>query len=528
MKTRLYYSFFISLFLISCIKDDSTMIYPENNPGFSSITITSPTEKLSVDNGEEFVFTPTVKQSVEGKELKYIWTANQIKSGVVGDIFKIGEEATLKYTFPTFGTYRLRLEVQNEDYSAFKTWDIDVRVYDAGYFVVGNDDAGNSNIAFARTLSQTDVLEGKSMTFTTDLINKVNPGYSIKDVIYIRKSIISYGKTDAYLHIFTKEKIYIANPNTFEIFNVINFSQRFPGEYIRKVSIYDTYITGARIFTTKGRIVGYDKAELFVYTPDSWKDKTYDNAYVNLIYTQYSNVNGGEATVDEANSKIWISISYHNNSLPVNNTSGINAAQNNFGDDYRPNIYQNMNILSVFRMNGATNGGTPYNYFALAQDRTDPSKVKFVEFTASYSSGINTVTENSYITSSPLTFKKGMEMVPNARYSSVYYADGGNIYVWYPKSTSPNNQLPSTPSLNIGTGKVITTMSVSYDMKELYVGFYDQNSSNTLKGGLYIYTCSELGVNQNIQPKLKFENITTRPVQILYKSNAWDKPVSFN
>ena len=183
------------------------MIYPENNPGFSSITITSPTEKLSVDNGEEFVFTPTVKQSVEGKELKYIWTANQIKSGVVGDIFKIGEEATLKYTFPTFGTYRLRLEVQNEDYSAFKTWDIDVRVYDAGYFVVGNDDAGNSNIAFARTLSQTDVLEGKSMTFTTDLINKVNPGYSIKDVIYIRKSIISYGKTDAYLHIL-QENLY--------------------------------------------------------------------------------------------------------------------------------------------------------------------------------------------------------------------------------------------------------------------------------------------------------------------------------
>ena len=525
MKNLIY--ILLTGLLFSCVKDMSTMIYPENNPNFSQITITSPTEKLSVDFGQEFTFTPVVTQKIANKQLKYIWTANYVQSGVVGDIVKIGEGATLKYQFPKYGTYQLRLEVQNEDYSAFKTWEIAVRVYDAGYFVVGNDDSGNSNIAFARSLSQTDILEGKELTFVTNLINKANPAYSIKNVVRIVKSIIEYGKTNAYLHIFTKDKIYIANPNTFEIFNVVAFSDMFPGEYIKKVSTFDTYSTATSIFTTKGRLLGYQKPEFLLYRYDTWGDKVLDDAFVNLIYTSGPNVNGGEAMVDYVNSKIWILIFYHNSNLPVNNTSGINASQNNFGDNYRANIFQNTNILSVFRMNGAVYGGTPYNLFALAQDKTDPLKIKFVEFTTSTSTGITIIAENNYTASLPITFKRELEMVPNARYSSVYYADGNKIYTWYPKNTSPNNQLPNTPAITLGTGKVITTMSVSYDMKELYVGFYDQNSSNTLKGGFYIYTCSDIGTNQNLQPTKKFENITTRPVQILYKSTVWDKPVSF-
>ncbi len=514
-------------FLFSCIKDLSTMVYPENDPNFSGITITSPTEQLSVDYGQEFVFTPVVTQKIGSKSLKYLWTANFIQSGTVGELLHIGEGATLKYTFPNFGTYRLRLEVQNEDYSEFKTWNINVRVYDAGYFVIGNDDSGKSNIAFARTLSQTDILEGRELTFITDIVNKVNPSHNIKDVVRIVKSIIRNGRSDAYLHIFTKETIYIADPNTFQIFNVIPFTQNFPGETIRKVSIFDTHIAGAYIFTSKGRLIGYQKPEFLIYRMDNWGDMKFDDAFVNLIYVQGPNVNGGEALVDYTNSKIWMSVNYHNSNLPVNNTSGVNASQNNFGDNFRANTYQNMDILSVFRMNGATTGGTPYNLFAVAKSRSNPLSIKVVEFTTSTSTGITPLNEFTYTSASPVTFKRELEMVPNARFNTVYYADENKIYAWYPKNVAPNNQLPSNPSITLGAGKNITTMSVSYDMRELYVGFYDQNSSNPLKGGFYIYNCSDIGINQNIQPTKKFENITTRPVQILYKSTVWDKPVSF-
>lgn len=525
MKKLIY--ILLTGFLLSCIKDQSVMVYPVNNPNFSMITITSPTEKLSVDYGQEFTFTPVVTQKITGKELKYIWTTNFIQSGVIGDIVKIGEGATLKYSFPKYGTYQLRLEVKNEDYSAFKTWEIAVRVYDAGYFVVANDDTGNSNIAFARTLSQTDILEGKQLTFISDLINKVNPGMGIKNVVRVVKSTITYNRTDAYIHIFTKDKIYIADQNTFKIFNVVNFADKYPGEFITKVSSFDTYLTATALFTSKGRLVGYQKPEFLIYRYDNWGDTFFSDVYVNLIYTSGANVNGGEALVDYENSKIWMSINYHNSNLPVNNTSGVNASQNNFGDNYRANIYQNMNILSVFRMNGATNGGTPYNLFALAQDRTNPLKIKFVEFTTTTSGGIGTITENNYTATSPITFRKGMEMIPNARYNTVYYADGNKIYSWYLRNTAPNNQLPNNPVITLAAGKVITTVSVSYDMKELYVGYYDQNSSNALKGGFCIYSCAEIGLNQNIVPTKNFENITTRPVQILYKSVGWDKPVSF-
>lgn len=503
------------------------MVYPQDNPNFSSITITSPTEQLSVDHGHQFVFTPTIKQKLEAKPLQYKWTANFIESGKVGEIFTVGEEATLRYTFPEYGTYRLRLEVKNEDYSAFKTWEINVRVYDAGVIVVGSDDAGKASIAFARSLSPTDILEGKQQTFMQDLVAKVNPQYNITDFVAIVKSIYVYGSSKAYLHIFTKERIYIANPNTFEIFNVIEFTKQFPGEYIKKVSMYDTYITAARIFTSKGRVLSYDKAELSAYRNDYWGDMTFDNAFTNLIYSQGVNVNGGEFTIDEKNSKIWTTIAYHNGSKPVNNTSGVNASQNNFGDNYRPNIYQNMDILTLFRMNGSTTGGTPYNYFTIATDKSNPLKVKFVEFTTNTTAGISTIAENLYDATAPITFKKNMEIVPNARYNCAYYADGSSIYVWYPKNPAPNNQLPKSASINIGAGKTITKLYLSYDMKQLYVGFYDTNSSNALKGGLYVYDCAAIGQIQNQQPTQKFENITTKPVAILYKSNVWDKPVSF-
>ncbi|GAB1472819.1 hypothetical protein MASR2M69_02600 [Bacteroidota bacterium] len=52
-----------------------------------------------------------------------------------------------------------------------------------------------------------------------------------------------------------------------------------------------------------------------------------------------------------------------------------------------------------------------------------------------------------------------------------------------------------------------------------------KTAATALIGGFYIYNCAEIGVNQSIQPIKKFENITTRPVQILYKSTVWDKPV---
>lgn len=143
-----------------------------------------------------------------------------------------------------------------------------------------------------------------------------------------------------------------------------------------------------------------------------------------------------------------------------------------------------------------------------------------IEFTAGMN-GFETVTKVEF-DCPDATYREGTRLVPNGRYNSVYYADGSNVFVWYPKNVAPNNKFPSKAAFSLGEGKEVTFMRVSYDMRELYVGFYDRNSGETLKGGFYIYDASKIGVTTNLQPTKKFENITSRPTDIIYKSLAWD------
>src|SRR5699024_6587699 len=160
--------------------------------------------------GKEFVFTPEVKQKLD-KKLTYKWAAWPLVDGVKQDSMVIGTKKALDYTFLKSGKYTLRLQVKNEDYSAFREWLLQVRVWDEGYFVVGEDASGNSNIAFARTLSPSDIEAGKKLTFETDLIDEINPELHIKNVVHIGKTTVQYGSSLAYFFIFTKKEIYVAD-----------------------------------------------------------------------------------------------------------------------------------------------------------------------------------------------------------------------------------------------------------------------------------------------------------------------------
>lgn len=518
MKKLLYIMAAMSLFH-SCVKDDSSEIFPKDNPDFSRITITSDVEKLGVDFGQEFEFQPTVKQTIEGKELKYIWSANKYNSvgDVEGNKVNLYEGMPLKYTFEEMGDYKLYLEVQNEDNSVFKVWDLSVRAYDMGYFVAGIDDAGNSNIAFGRALLESEVQEGKKIKFVPNLIGEINEEVDLTNFVYLSKSIIDYGKSDAYVHIFTRDKVHAADPNTFKIFYTVNMSPQYPDEYIEQVSINDTHLSTATLFTSKNRFLAYKKTEFGLFQQGLYEGHTFDSGYTNFINTAWENMNNGEAGVDEEKSKIWM---YVVNGGMINNTSGI--YDDGFPDNTKPNIYEGYNIINVMRMNGDQWMGNPRNFFAIATKKDDPNSVRLVEFTAFSPGGFSNVTVEEYRSETPITYRKGMQIVPNARYNSVYYANENNIYLWYPKNSSPNNRLPVQGTIDVGSGKEVTTMSVSFDMKQLYVGVYDRNSPNALKGSFYIYSAKDIGIVPNLQPIEKYENITTRPVQILYKSNKQD------
>lgn len=500
---------------IGCTKDDSTSIYPSQNPNFSHITITSPTDELSVDFGETLTFTPSISQTIASKELAYEWTANEILDGGYGEQFVCGNSETLSYQFPSMSNYRLRLEVKNEDGSEFKEWKVACRAYDEGYFVVGQ----NGDVAFGRDLSATDILEGKSLTFLSDIIAKINPGYDFSNILLVCKSIISYGKTAANLHIFTDKHIYVADPITFEIFMDLNFQDVFPGEKIVGVSCMDTYLTAGYLFTDAHRMVCYDKAEFLIYPSDSRSNLYTTTAYMNLFSKANVNLNISEVWVDEEKSKVWTQISYYGTG-PVSNTTGVES----FVEDERENEYEGFDILAVTKMNGNTYKGHNIDYFTIAQDKKDEKHMKIIEWTGAYGKGIYSIDTNEYTGEAAPTFKKGAPLMPNGLYGVMYYGDGSKIYQWYPINAAPENQLPTKAAIDLGAGKKVTCFGLSVDYKQLYVGFYDENSSAALKGGMYIYDCSQIGVKSDIQPIEKYENISSKPVQVSHKSLKWDNP----
>ncbi|GAB1472820.1 hypothetical protein MASR2M69_02610 [Bacteroidota bacterium] len=107
-----------------------------------------------------------------------------------------------------------------------------------------------------------------------------------------------------------------------------------------------------------------------------------------------------------------------------------------------------------------SNGGTPYNLFTVAKDRSNPLSIKVVEFTTSTSTGITPVNEFTYTSANPVTYRREMEMVPNARYSTVYYADGNKIFAWYPKIHLLTISCQTILAITLSSWKSITTMSV--------------------------------------------------------------------
>lgn len=516
MRTQFILLVLLITTLLACEKDDSLLLYPSQNPNFSTISIDSPMDTLSVDFGTEFTFTPQVEQEIE-KELQFKWVAWPLRNGVKQDSSVVGFDKTLRHTFAQNGEYALRLEAKNEDYSAIKEWLLQVRIWDEGFFVVGQDGSGNSNIAFARKLSSSDIAQGKTLSFETDLINRINPDLGIRDVVHIGKSVLTYGDPLAYVFIFSKDRIFVADANTLEVFNVIDFSGQFSGETIKKVSIDDWYSSNVMIFTDQGHTYVMNKFEQSVYHSPQFQGQ-FEDLVGNLITTAYSNQTISTQWVDYSTSKIWETIFYHGAGGPVNQTTGKTSP---YLDDQVENPLKDYNIQSVGRMNGDITLAQSTNYFAVATHKEDPLKVRVWEYITDYAAGFSEVAVRDYTASAELSLPARQQMVPNARFGrSFYYFNGPNIYKWNPYNLAPNNQLPTNPAITLDGDKVVTTMTLSYDMRQLYVGFYDPSSGEELKGGMLIYNCADIGLNSNIAPVASFENITYKPTQILYKSFA--------
>ncbi len=515
----------VLLFAYSCVKDDSSMIYPSQNDEFSQITISSPTDTLSVDFGSTFIFSPEIKQKIEGRELTYKWSANKMEGlnlDVPGDVFSIGEEATLNYIFEENGTYRIRLEVSNSSYSEIKTWTVMVRLYDEGIFVVGSNDAGECSFAFARTLTATDIVDGVELAFATNVLKTVNPEYEIKDVIRVHKRVAAYNSRVPTLVIFCKDKIFSADGDSFKIFREVDVPSALNGERLAGVNIEDGYQQTVPVFTDAGNSYYYSAVE-FVFSKSTLLLDGYDEVYTNLVTAYWSNTNNNCVWVTKTPElKLWVQGGYYQGYKPQSNIHNIESP---YEDNARPNTLVGRELLNICQMNGNGGYGQTYYGYAITASESNSKDISIIEFTVS---GTLAISKNiDYISDSEITYKKGAPMQANGRYGWIAYSNEDKVYCWYPENPSPNDRLPTTHAFELGAGKEVTAINVSYDMRELYVAFYDHNSTNELKGGLYIYSAGDVGIINNLQPTKKFENITTKPIQIGYKAYSLGKYISY-
>ncbi len=506
---------FITILLVGCAEDDSTLLYPGDNPNFSMISISSPTDTLSVDAGDVLNFTPVVSQLVDSKDLEYIWSTIGGKGMPQTDSLRVGFEKELSYTFPEAGSYFLRLEVKNEDYSVFKTWHVDVRLQDEGLMIIGEDDGGEMMMSFARKLSETDLLEGKELSFVTDVLKNVNPNLKVTDVVRVIKTQTGYSLRAHYIFIFTKTHIYIVDGRTFNLINTVNFSDQFNGETIESISsAFEPYRT-VQIFTSAGRIVLFDKRQFLAYPSSQYEGYTFEAMLPDMDYVYRGSETAGFLNVNYSESKLYNFYIWYGTNRLMNNTTGIPEGGTEWTDNVKPNEYEGRDIIGVSRMLGDSYS-IPIDFVSISLNKADATKVKVVRFGLGFRDGSFTNVGEPYVyNTSNLTYVPHSEITPNGRYNCFYYFNENNIYKWNP-FTASNMALPETPSVTLDGDKEITCMSISWDMKELYVGFYDPSATGELKGGMYVYDAGEIGLDADLQPIQKFEGVSTKPKQVFY------------
>lgn len=456
----------ISILLIawgftSCIKDHTT----DADPMFSSITILSDYDTLSVNLSEPLVY--SVKIDQEGKTLPvaYEWayatynTNDKTGYPAKDSLRVISNEAELRYTFRKLGTYYLRLKVDNGEAIAFKGFVLNVSTpYDEGITILSEDAAGKPRVSFMKTLSRQEIDAGIKQEFVTDVLTKENPDITIGACT----DLAQYGN---YLLLAEKDKglIYKLNAKTFGVM------------YENKV---------------REIVPGFTCIELAGSGTKNWMITADGNAY------RYDLVLDEVLVIDQAlgldiegyhwgySSSYQYFLNYTNSMIY---SPGVNLSTSGTS-------FKDYHILGLVHY-------TITKLYTITVSRDDPSKG--VVFTSSGSFKNPKVLIN--FDAKDLKLDRHSTILYSSVYKYAYYNYGKGIYRW-----NCTGQLPNVPIVELTGNKEITALDMDPEKKLLYVCFVD-NDRTDLKGGLFIYNLDDFTLES------VYEGIADRPLRVFYK-----------
>ncbi|WP_303181824.1 hypothetical protein [uncultured Butyricimonas sp.] len=474
MKTK---SYIVLLFCImagmySCYDDDSTL--GRNN--VSKVSISAAYDTLTTYFGEELVVNHVkVEQSGEELPLTYEWAYGELNmsSGALkpypikDTLHVVSTELELNYAFRKLGTFGLRLKVDNGETTEFKYFVLQIDTeYAEGITMLSKNSEGKGRLSFMKTLTREEISAGKEPYFQDDIMEVCNPDMELKNVTdmiqHDGRLMISSG-SDA--------RIYNMDSRTFGIEMASSFAARFPNAALQQfigISSQDNM----HVYSSDGRAYVYETMLDELLVLDAFADLDVD---AGIPYNKPVFVN------------------YENSTYYIASTSKyIVTSGSNFAD---------LDIIQTCFI------GTNLYIFATRKD--DPSKV-YIGRTTSSSFGKPTAANmKEYTATGEICMDRNSILVGVKPHTCVYYTYKNAIYRY-----KPYEELPTQPVITVPDGMEIKTLSLDPDHGYLYVGVYEKNSTETLKGSLYIYD------TENSRLVETHKNIGDEPVTVIYKERV--------
>ncbi len=453
---------------VACLDDSSSL----GDRELSEITISAPYDTLTAYFGEEFVVSHlSVEQSGEELPLAYEWsygTLNADEDGMASYPIKdslhiVSHDPELKYAFRELGTFGLRLRVDNGETIQYKYFVIQVDTeFSEGITILSRDEDGKGRISFMRTLTKEEINTGKVPVFRTDIMELINPGTKMEDVTDMvqvnNRLLVCSGDAG---------RIYNMDSRTFDVEGMTSFKELYPGcAFVKFAGVS----ANNNIYLVSRDRRGY----------------VYDYVLDELMLTEYFKDLDVDAAVSVDRP---VFVNYETSEFYSLSLGGVNSSLNRYVD---------FNIWGICAVGSSV--------YVMATYKVMPSYIYLSQTT--FSLGNPTILQ---FYDSPVSLKvnRNSLLAGSKSCSCLYYTCEDGIYYWDLKK-----QLSTTPVISIPVGMEITSLSMNPDGTLLYVGLYEKEGTEALKGHLYVYDVkTSVLVNQ-------CHNIADKPIAIVYKERV--------
>lgn len=480
--------------LVACYGLDD-QDYAELTP----ITITVASDTITADLGIELNYTGVTVTS--DLDVSFEWDYGEIETGSTAsdhlfeDYETISTSLTIDYTFTEIGTYLLRLRADNGESIEYYFFTLFVNSgYDEGIMVLSNDDDGNGDLTFIKTLTSEEQAAGEEEVFD-DVFGSVFPEYGqlgTGTAIFMSHYVAS--KVDGYVFLVATDdgKMWHIEPKTMEMYASVSldegmYAKEFGGEYTNTLGF------GIYFVTNDGSVYRYDVQGAFNTYMESFTEPLTRCPH---LYSAYNS----------AGSTVYAHPIPFSEDGIYTRKSGTQGVRGQSVDGYKI-------------VNAAYGRDYTMNYvYVLMESETEEDSYAIYRSSERFSS--TTLFKSSMSEIRTFTVDGGVRMdlnsiMVNTRNSSdTYYTYNDCVYRWG-LSTAPG----TSPVITLPDGEEIRSMCTNFMGRDdptngedyLYIATYNSSRSGDKKGSLYVYAVADETLYKS------YEGIFYDPVQIVYK-----------